>query len=244
MEKSVQITLIIVLGIVIVFGMGYFAFSSLLPNSNTVTGNGEATIKSIPDLVALYFTVQTDGETSEEATQENAEIVDELLTNLIKLGLERKEIQTQNFNVYPKTEWRNGQRVDAGFEATHAVRVVISTDESHLIGDLIDAGAESGAGITHLNWELSPEKQSEYKAEALKMAAEDAKLKAQSVAEGLDKKLGRLVSTSGSNFGYNPWRMYDNALGASVEEVKEATTNIAPSEQDITARVNVVYKLR
>jgi uncharacterized protein len=244
MEKSVQITLIIVVGIVVLFGMTYSVFTSFQPDRDTITGNGEASLKAVPDLVAVYFNVEAKGGTSEEATQENAEIVDNLLTGLIKLGLERDDIQTQNFNIYPNYEYRNGQRIETGYRATHSVRVVISTEDSSLIGDIIDAGVSAGSQISYINWELSPEKQSKYKAEALKLAAQDAKLKAEAIAEGLDKKLGKLVSTSQSNFNYNPWRMYDMAVGANVEEAKAATTNISPSEQDITARITVVYKLR
>ena len=97
MEKSVQITLIIVLGVVVLFGMLYSSFFSLMPETNTVTGNGESSIDVVPDLVTVYFNVETKGKTSQEANDNNSAIVDELTTELLKLGLERKEIQTQRW---------------------------------------------------------------------------------------------------------------------------------------------------
>lgn len=243
-DKSVQITLIIVSGVIVLSLLGYIIFSSGSP-SNTVTGNGQATIKAMPDLVRVYFNVETKGDTSKEATEANSEIVDELIIELIKIGFDRDEIQTMNFNVYPNYVWDSGQRKQQGYKATHGIRVQLSSSDSSKIGDVIDIGVDAGAGISYINFELSQEKQNEYKAQALKAAAEDSRIKAESIAEGLEKRLGRLVSTSDNNFYYSPWRLYEAASGTTMDasEAKAATTNIQPGEQEISASVTAVFKL-
>jgi uncharacterized protein YggE len=243
-DKSVQIILIVVLAIIVLVGMGYMTFISLTPTLNTVTGNGQATIGTMPDLVTVYFNIETEGKTSVEAKDKNAEIVDDLIIALLKEGFERKDIQTQNFNIYPDYDWNGREREIKGYRARHSIRVELSTEESDKIGKVIDAGVNAGAGISYINFELSQEKQSEYKAEAIKLAAEDAKIKAEALAEGLDKKLGRLVSVSDSYFDYSPWRIYEMGEEQTVGIVKEATTNIQPGEQKISASVRVIYKLR
>jgi len=177
MDKSVQITSIIVVGVIVITLIGFMTFNSS-STSNTVTGNGQAVVDATPDLVGVYFTVQTEGDTSEEATDENSEIVEDLIINLLRVGLERKDIQTQNFNVYPNYRWLNNKRVENGYQATHSIRVELSTSQKDRIGEVIDAGAEAGAGIPYINFELSSELQNQYKSEALKLAAEDAKLNA------------------------------------------------------------------
>ncbi|MEK6875463.1 MAG: SIMPL domain-containing protein [Nanoarchaeota archaeon] len=245
MDKSVQITLIIVAGIVILGLLIFSGFSNISP-SNTVTGNGQANIKAVPDLVGVYFNVQTTGSTSEIATDKNSEIVDNLITELVKQGFERKDIQTTNFNVYPEYNWNSGLQTIKGYKATHSIKVQMSTSDASEIGEVIDAGVDAGAGISYINFELSQEKQNEYKAQALKAAAEDAKIKAQSIAEGLGKRLGSLVSTSDSDFNYSPWRLYEAQGGVAMDaaEAKQATTNIQPGNQDIYASVTATYKLR
>jgi uncharacterized protein YggE len=120
----------------------------------------------------------------------------------------------------------------------------LPAEEYDKIGTAVDSGVEAGAGISYINFELSQEKQNEYKAEAMKLAAQDARIKAESVAEGFDKDLGSLVSTSVNDFGYYPWLAYEARDGSSVSDVKEAATNIQPSEQEITASVTAVYKMR
>ena len=111
---------------------------------------------------------------------------------------------------------------------------------------MIDAGVDAGASIGYINFELSQEKQNEYKAQALKQAAEDAKIKAESIAEGLGKSIGSIYSISSSDFDYYPWRIYEATASseAGVAEAKQAATDIQPGEKDITARVSVVFKLK
>ena len=246
MDKSVQITLIIVIGFIVLAGIGYAAFSSLIPSKeNTVTGNGQAVVKVTPDLVKVYFGVETEAKTSQEAKDENADIVDKVITALLKEGFERKEIKTENFNIYPDYSWDNGKQELKGYKATHTLVVELSTDKSNKIGDVIDAGVDAGALINYINFELSQEKQNDYKAQALKLAAEDAKIKAESIATGLNKQVGKLVSVSDNNFYYNPWPIYMAESGAGdVAMAKEAATNIQPGNQEISASVTAVFELK
>lgn len=244
MDKSIQITLIVVIGVIVtalIFSNGF----EINREGKTISAEGVSTIKAMPDVVSVYFNVETKAKTSENATKLNADIVDKLKINLIAQGFDEKKIQTQGFNVYPDYDWINGRQVSKGYIATHSLILKMSTDESEKIGKAIDAGVSAGAGISYINFELSQEKENEYKAEAMKLAAQDAKIKAQATASGLDKKIGDLVSVSISNFGYYPWRMYS---GSGVAEdamlAKEEATSITPSEQEVTASVTAVFKIK
>jgi len=208
---------------------------------------GTATIDAMPNLVGIYFNVETSGDTTAEASEANSEIVDELTNSLTLLGIEKDKIITQNYNVYQDYDWINGQRREKGYKATHSIKVEISTEESEKIGQIIDAGTQAGAGINYINFELTPELQNQYKAQAMQFAAEDARMKADAIAQGLNKKVGRLVSVSTSDFGYSPWGIYE-ARGVSVTEdvaeAKVAATNIQPGEQEIYGQITAVFKLR
>lgn len=244
LDKSVQITLIIVLGVLV---LGFMLYSSMPTTSaNTVTGNGQATIKVMPDLVKVYFNVETRADTSSEATDENAKIVEDLKEGLVNKGFEESQIQTTNFNVYPDYIWTNNQRKDNGYVATHSIVVEMSSEEVDKIGQVVDAGVGAGAGISYISFELSQELQNQYKAEALSLAAQDARTKAEAIANGLGKKLGKLVSTSGNDFNYYPWRVYSAAEGtASMDSaaIKEEATSITPGDQEVSASVTAVFKL-
>lgn len=247
MDKSVQKTIVIMIGLVAIGLLGFLIYSNLAP-INVVTGDGLASIKAVPDLISVYFSVDTTGTTSAIATEKNTEIVDELVTELIKQGFERSEIQTTGFNVYPDYDYSSsGNPTLKGYRATHSITVKMSSSDTNKIGDVVDAGVSAGAGISYINFELSQEKQNQYKAQALKEAAEDARLKASSIAEGLGKKLGKLVSTSESSFNYYPWNVYEARGGVAsmdASAVKAETMNIVPGEQDVTANVRATFKIR
>jgi hypothetical protein len=245
MESSVKITLIIVAAVILlVFGGGYALFQMSNVNANTVSVNGVSNIKATPDLVSIYFNAQTNGSTSKEANDNNAEMVDEIITALVKQGFERKDIQTESFNIYEDFRWINNKQVSNGYIATHQLKVELATNEASKIGDVIDAGVNAGAMLSYINFELSTAKQNEYKAQALKEASEDATIKAEAIASGLGKKVGKLVSISTSNFNYNPWPIYaSSGISEDVAMAKEVTTNIQPSEQDVNAQVSAIFKI-
>lgn len=242
-NDSIKITAIIS-GVVLIIAL--VALSSMNPTQNTVNVQGLATVKAMPDLIGVYFNIETKGKTTQEVKDSNSEILNKLITELEKQGFEREEIVTQNYNIYPDYEWNNGKRTDKGFVATHQIRVEIVTEESEKLGAVIDAGADAGAGISYINFELTQDSQNKYKAEAMKLAAEDAKIKAEAVAQGFDKKIGKLVSTSVNDYGYYPWNVYSSKSGVYEDdyaEAQEAASNIQPGEKDITASVSAVFKL-
>jgi len=249
MKESIQITLIIMIGVIItalIFAGSLNGIFQGQSKTNTISTEGVSTVKAMPNLVSIYFNIETKAKTSENATKQNSDIFEMLKSSLIAQGFDEKKVQTQSFSVYPDYTWDStGKRKDNGFIATHYIKLEMSADESDKIGKAIDAGVSAGTGISSIDFELTQEKQNEYKAEAMKLAAQDAKIKAQATASGLDKQIGDLVSVQISNFGYYPWNVYSGS-GRMEDAVsaKAETTSIAPSEQEVTASVTAVFKLK
>lgn len=243
LDKSVQITLIICAAVLILALAVYNLFASFNP-SDTISVNGEATVSVVPDLVGIYFSVETIADTSEEATGANAEVVDAVKAALVSAGFEEDEITTQSFSVNENYDWDDGDREQNGYIATHRLKLEISTDETERIGRAIDSGVGAGAEISYINFELSQEKENEVKAEAIQLAAQDAKTKAEALATGIGKDLGKLVSVSTGNYNYYSVRAYGAVAVAEDTEEAKAATEITPSEQDVYASVSAVYKIK
>jgi len=247
MEKSVKITFIITGTIILLALLGYgFIYLMMNANSNTVSVQGESSIKVTPDVVTVYFNVETSGTSAQEAKDANSAIIDKLTTNIVKLGFSGKDVQTQSFYIGEDLRWENGKQVNYGFKATHQIKVELPSNEASKISQVIDAGVDAGALLQYINFELSTEKQNEYKAQALTEASQDAKTKAEAIASGLGKRVGRLVSVSTSNYDYRPWNIYTaNAGGMAMDvaEAKVATNNIQPGSQEVSGYVSAVYKI-
>jgi uncharacterized protein YggE len=241
-------TLIISATVIVVVAMIIYAFFQINP-SQTISVSGESQIEVVPDLVSVNFNIETRDSTASGAKDTNTEIYDNLVVALTAKGIEESEIKTLNFNVYPEYDWINGRRVEKGYVAQHSVKVELSTDESDKITGIIDAGVDSGALINYINFELSEALQNGKKMEATQKATEDAKIKAEAIAQGLGARLGSIVSVTDSGFNYYPWPLYERADAATVEEAGSAAKTVAsagitPGEQTVYGSVSVVYKIK
>lgn len=213
----------------------------------TITVQGVSSIGVVPDEVAVYLSVETLEDSADLAKDKNAEIVADVKEALIAAGFSREDFETQNFNVYEQYDWTDDGRESLGFKATHTVVVRMSSEDEGMIGAAIDAGVDNGALLSYVNFELSTELENEYKALALKAAAEDAKVKGEAVADGLGMRLGKVVTTSSSDFGYSPWMAYRNEVSmdsAGGMDGKEVATNIQVGEQEVNAYISVTYKIK
>ena len=246
-NNSVKITGMIIVGVLLVMLIGTYAFFAASSSRETITATGISSITVVPDLVSVYFNIETNGSDAKNAKDANAKITDAITQKLIDAGFEKNQIETMNYNVYEDFEYTydkySSKRVSKGYKAVHSIRIKFSANDSDKIGEVIDAGIDSGAMLSYINFELSQEFENQNKAEALRLASVDARTKAESMADGLNAKLGKIVSVSNSDFGYTQWLAYDNAAGAMVKSA-EISSSIQPSEHEINAQVSVVYKLK
>ncbi len=233
----------IVVAAVLLVG-GYLYYSS----GPIVTAQGYSSLSAQPDEVSVYLNIETKGATAQEAKDKHSEIADKAITELLKLGFERKEIQTINYQIYPEYDWSSGTQKQKGYIASQ--QIVVETKEFDKVADIVDASVNAGALVSSINFELSDERQSEYKTQVLQEAGKDAEKKAEATAAGLGKKLGRLVSVSSQDFYYPGPMAYYSKSGESTSissdnaEAQRAAMNIAPSDIDVTASISVQYKLR
>lgn len=247
MEKSVKVASIIAGSVVLIALLVYSVVLQVIP-SNTVSVNGQAQLDVVPDVFVVNFDIQKKSSSASDAKDAVDLIYQDLKSSLMNLGIEESEIQTSSISVNPDYNWISGVRKQDGYLANHYVRVELSIEDRDLIGKIIDVGVETGSLISNINFELSEDLQREKKSEVIVLATQDAKLKAESMVEGLDKNLGRIISVSDSSFGYSPWPVFGAAREVDVAEAgilaKEAVSEIAPSEQIVYGNVRIVYKIK
>ena len=240
MEKSVKITLIISAVILIAIFGSLFFVKDLVSTGNVISSVGEAKIKVTPDITRVYFSVETKDNSADKVKNTNNDIFNRILTSLTVNGINKDDVKTEQFSVNENIEWDGTKSVSNGFIAQHSASISLNNFEK--IGVVIDSVVNNGGKINSVNFELSQDKQNEYKTQALKIASEDANRKAEAVANGLGKKLGNLVSVQTSDFNYRPWPLYSG--GGIVDKAMIERTAINPSDQDVTATVTVQYKIK
>jgi hypothetical protein len=244
-ENNAIVMTSIISGVVLLIAVSAMLMFSSSTTKDVVTVNGMATIKATPDLVGVYFTIETKGTTSAEASDANTVILNSLKNSLVAQGFTEEDLKTESFSIQPNINWINGKQVQDGYIAYHYLKLEFSTEDLEKLTAVIDAGANAGAGISYINFELTEESQNIYKAQALEMAAKDAQTKADAVASGFGKTAGKLVSVQVSEFGYYPWNVYSSSGSAEDSSaIKTATMSISPSEEEISASVSATFKLQ
>jgi len=237
---AIIITVVVIAGIL----AGLLVFTGRAPgkNTNTISATGNSQMTVPPDEAVVYLLIETRDASADKAKDKNAKISDDVLTALIKVGVEKKDIETENFNIYPEYNWSEGTSKIIGYIASNYMKV--TTKEFSNVGKIVDASVDAGALVNSINFELSNEKSNEYKTQALSKASQDARTKAAAIASGLGKKLGDLVSVTSSDYNYIPYPIYTRAEMATTAEMKSVATNIQPKNLEVTATVTVSYEIR
>jgi uncharacterized protein YggE len=196
------------------------------------SGDGVVSIK--PDQARLTLGVTTQGQTAEEATQRNADILTNVLNEVRKAIGTFAEIRTIGFNVSPiyRSPAPGLPSVIAGYTATNSVLVTMS--DPNLAGRIIDVGTKAGANVVGgISFSLKDPQPA--KAQALRLATQQARAQAEAIAQGLGGRVGRVLAAADSS-SVTITSIRDN-LGAGV--AAGAPTPIESGNLEIRATVTI-----
>lgn len=209
---------------------------------STFDVTGESQVATIPDQAEARLGI-TINQTTVKAAQDQANtVINTINAKLGELGIEKKDIKTENYSLYPNIDYQpgSGQRI-TGY-SVNASLVVTITDFAKL-NQAIDLATQAGANqIGGITFTLSESKRKETEGEARKVAIEDAKEKASELAGFAGMKLGKIVNISEQpmNKGIYPEAMALDARGAGG--AAGAPTNIEPGSTTFNYQVTLSYE--
>ena len=214
-----------------------------------VTGEGEVTV--VPDVAILSLGVEVQAITVQQAMDEAAIAMDQVMAALRANGVAERDIQTQWFNiypvrnwidcgVYPEPEWKDcGREVLIGYRVTNTVSAKIRDVEA--TGSIIDRVADAGGDSTRIQGvSFTVDDPSQYHNEAREKAVADAQAKAEHLAALAGVDLGHpfYISESG---GFVPfYRDYGYGM---LEASAVPPTPISPGETEVTLTVQMAFAI-
>ena len=163
-----------------------------------VTGFGALDVPS--DVAKVYLGVESKEETVSEARQNAAEAMTAVLDAIKDLGVSEDDIVTTSFNIYPQTVWvevndslgRHSEPRITGYTVNNTVEVTVR--DIDLLDEVIDQAAERGGDLIRVNSVSFTVGDPAAHGEATRrMAAQDARAKAQLYADAMGVNLGPLV---------------------------------------------------
>lgn len=205
-----------------------------------VSANGQGQVQATPDIARLSIGIQAQAATVADAQSQATRAMNDLMNVLIGQGIQKKDIQTQNFNITQLTRYDQArqQSVITGYQVTNTVVAKIRTIDN--VGPIIDASAKAGGDLTRVQGvSFGVDDPTPYLNQAREKAMADAKAKADQMASLAGVSLGKPVSISESS--YQP--PVPVPIMRSAAPATDGQTPISPGEMSITVNVQIVYPI-
>lgn len=217
-KKTMFIIGTLLVGAVLLSACGLMEAQGVSPTSERyirVSGSGEVAV--VPDIAYINIGVHSEAEDVSSALEANNTQATKLTEALKAEGIEAKDIQTTNFNVYPQTRYDNmGQPVGTSYVVDNTVYITVR--DLTKLGKLLDSAISAGANnIYGISFDIADKET--VLAQARELAIKDAEAKAKSVATVAGVTLGQILSIDVSTPTYTqPY--YGYGMGGGAEGLK------------------------
>jgi len=213
-----------------VFGVPLSSFA----RDREVSASGSCTKISTPDRGQITLVAEAQDKDLQVAAKRATEQYERASQAIKKLGLEHLDLRTVEYSLNEVREWEKNKMVPKGFKARMGLQV--STSSIQKLGDVIAIAAnEKLQDVSGLTTFLSPEKLRLEQFSCLQAASNDAREKAQKLAESLGAKLGEVITVR---------PMMAMADGAMMSKSAVAAPSIDAGQQELHVNVDAVFSLK
>lgn len=210
------------------------------PMTISVEATGKAS--AAPDIAVVSFGVQTGRQTTAaQAMKLLSEKMTAVIAAVKQQGIEDKDVTTDSLSLQPEYDWKDGQQIPRGFQATQSLHVKVRDLDK--IGSLLSAVTSEGVNQVG-GVDFTMDDPEALQAAARAKAITKAEAKATLLADQLGRSLKRLKGFSEGG-GYTPPMPYskanvmmDSAGGAALPSVPVPT-----GEQEVSVSVSLIYEL-
>jgi uncharacterized protein len=192
----------------------------------TITVSGDGSVTAVPDRATFNFSIETRAKTASAALAQNSADATAVIAALKDAGVTSANIQTSQVSLNPQTS-QDGTTI-VGYAASNSVTVRTALASA---GKIVDAAVGAGAnGVSGPSLDVSD--QTALYRDALHKAVDNAKLKAQALADATGLSLGAVLTvTEGGSATPFPIGDKMSATGAPIEA----------GTQQIQASVTITY---
>jgi len=209
------------------------------PSNTTIIVIGEAKISAKPNLATICLGVETESDNVTQALNENSEKLAKVISAIKGIGISEDNITTTYFRVYPVRDYRTNEF--KGYRIVNEIK--IRTRDLNRIGEIIGVAISSGANrVEWIEFGLSKDRFEELRIKAIKEACEDAKAKANTIAESLNLTITRILSIKEQSVYLQPYRVY--GFVPSAIPTPTVTPPIKPGEVNVNFKIVATFIAR
>ncbi|HNU97001.1 MAG TPA: SIMPL domain-containing protein [Candidatus Portnoybacteria bacterium] len=209
--------------------------------TNAMSFNGEGKISVKPDVAFIDFAVVTQGAQIIDVQNKNSEKMNKVVEYLKEFGVEEKDIKTTNYNLYPQYIYENNRIPQImGYQITQTLTVKVRQLDK--IGEVMKKVVD--IGINQINsFYFGVENDEQLKEQAREIAINNAKQKAQKLADELGIKLGKLTNFY-ENVPGERVPMYDEYYQKYGMGGSSGSPNVQVGESEIVVNVTLSYEVK
>lgn len=206
----------------------------------TVSGSGE--VEKKPDYAVIVVGVQSRQKTAGAASENVGANMKQVVEAIRKLELTGMQLQTSGATLNPAYTWstKDGEQKQTlvGYDASSTIRVRV--EDPSKIGAVIDASVSAGANTIHsISFELKGAL--EARNEAVTMAAQAARQKAETLAAALGLRITRVI-TATTDADTRPWQPMSNTVAFAREQAQPGMgETIEPGMVTVRANATVSF---
>lgn len=206
----------------------------------SVTGSGTVLVES--DLAIVTVGVQETSKDVLEAQSTVNEKIAAIKQALLDAGVEESEINTDSINIYANYDYSDNTEVIVGYTARNSLSV--RTTDMDNVGSLIDAAFAAGANTLD-NVQFTVQDDTQAREQALTMAVEDARRKADVLASAAGLQVASIERISeGGVSVYDSMRNYAADTVMAAEESGGAGTLVQAALVSVDATVSMEFELQ
>ena len=228
--------------------------------ANTISVSGEGQLTATPDLATVDVGVMTQGTTAQDVKDQNNTKINKVIDFIKSQGIEAKDIKTSQLSLYPQQSYpvylpgSGTQTIPkiTGYQGNQTVTVAVhGVDKSQdVLSKILDGSVNAGANqINGVSFSFEKTTLTSLQQQARQQAIDDAKQKAQGLADKAGLNLGKIVSIAESSGGYPGPMPYalsapSVAMGGGAADSKSIAPNVEPGSQDITESMSVTFEVK
>ena len=212
---------------------------ALAEKTLNVTGSG--TVYLDADIAYASLGVSYTGADLSVIQQKANETIEAICKAMEEAGLDAKNISTDSINIYPMYDYSENEDKLTGYRIDE--RLSIRTENIDALGAYIDAAFAAGAN-TFDSITFSVKDDSQAKKDALKKAVQDAREKAEVIAEASGEEIDGVATISESE-QYSYYNTDSRAYIMKTESADAAAgTTVRAAQINVSADVQIAYRLK
>lgn len=210
---------------------------------NTIAVSGMAEQEVAPDMAYIDVGINVRADDAETARTQEAQIASQIRRALLGLAITDNDLQNTSYYLYQEYKVdRNGVRAADKYVLDSSIKVTVKDLDklSQVIDNVVEAGATN---ISNITYALS--KQNIIQRQLLATAVENARDKADVVANAGSRTLGNMLSADINSFDGGTIVAYGaNKLRSTTNLAEDGVaTKLSPGKIKLNARVQVVFSL-